>query len=476
MPDEHSPDADDQPAPPRPPGEGVRIIGAEEAASLEARRAGRLPDDAPRFGDVPPQPAGPRPPHRFPLPDDAEARAVGSPVAPDLPHWTEPPSGEVPRILAGDADADDGDDARSWSGPAGRAPRWRDARADWDEPDFEDSLLVDEESPMGVLDSSRAEHSDLYSFDDPDADDLEAQPRTTRIQTRRPPLPPEPPDNGYGAPPPKAAGDRDMRVAVGTGVGFAAVALFCFWRGPGWAAGLATVVVLLAAAEVYDVFRRAGYRPATLLGLVATGALMVGSYVRGERAVPLVLALTVVFSMLWYLGGVVRARPTVNLGITMLGFGWVGFLGSFAPLMLRYPNDEGIAFILGAVIATVANDVGALFVGRQMGRTPLAAEVSPNKTLEGTLGGALVSAVVCLVVVSRISPWDLGSSLALALVVAVVAPLGDLCESMVKRDIGVKDMGSLLPGHGGVLDRFDALLFVLPAVYYLVELLGLPGQ
>jgi phosphatidate cytidylyltransferase len=154
----------------------------------------------------------------------------------------------------------------------------------------------------------------------------------------------------------------------------------------------------------------------------------------------------------------------------------VGVLGSFASLMLRYPGNEGIAFLLGAIIATVANDVGAFFVGRQVGRTPLAPAVSPNKTLEGTLGGALVSAVVCVLVVSRISPWDVGGALALALVVAVVAPLGDLCESMVKRDIGVKDMGSLLPGHGGVLDRFDALLFVLPAVYYLVELLNLPGQ
>ncbi|MDP9440816.1 MAG: phosphatidate cytidylyltransferase, partial [Actinomycetota bacterium] len=178
-------------------------------------------------------------------------------------------------------------------------------------------------------------------------------------------------------------------------------------------------------------------------------------------------------SMLWYLFGVVRARPAVNLGITLLGLLWVGFLGSFASLMLRYPNREGVAFLLGTVLAVVANDVGALFVGRQFGNTPLAHEISPNKTVEGFVGGLLLTLLVCAVLVRGISPWTLGSALALAVVVSLVGPAGDLCESMVKRDLGLKDMGTVLPGHGGVLDRFDALLFVLPAVYYLVEVLDL---
>lgn len=460
---------------PRAAGEGVRIIGAEEAAALEARQAGRLPDDAPRFGDVPPQPSGPRPPHRFPLPEDADPRPAGSAAAAGLPHWTEPPTGEVPRIL--DSDDDSGEaDLEAWSSLANRTPRWRDQQTDWEDPDFEDaSVLADEETRVGALDSSRGDRSDLYSFDEPEPESEPEpevpRPRTTRIRTR-PPETPEAPTPAAG----RSNDERDIRQAVVTGVAFAALALFCFWRGPGWAAALATVVVVVAASEAYDVFRRAGYRPATLLGLVATASLMLGAFAKGERAVPLVLALTVVFGMLWYLSGVVTARPTINLGVTFLGFVWIGVLGSFASLMLRYPNDEGIAFLLGAVVATVANDVGALFIGRRMGRTPLAANVSPNKTLEGVLGAAALTAVVSMVVVSRISPWDLGSTLALALVVSVVAPLGDLCESMVKRDIGVKDMGGLLPGHGGILDRFDALLFVLPAVYYLVELLDLAGR
>jgi phosphatidate cytidylyltransferase len=466
--------------PPRAPGEGVRIIGAEEAAAREAEISGRLPQDQPRFGDVPVQPAGPRPAVRFPLPEDAGA--TSRPATTELPHWTEPPTGEVPRILPGDGDEAD-DDTEAWSG-LNRGPRWRVEQSDWDEGDFEDSgLLEDQGTRMGALDENRSTRSDLFSFDDEVEDDGELEltpaarptrPRTTRIGTRT--KPPEPefgfaPQRGGGG-----GGDRDIAVAVGVGVVVAAIALLCFAAGPAAAAALATVIVVLAAVEAFDIVRRTGTQPATLLGLVATGAVMVGAYTKGERALPLIIALTVIFSMLWYLGGVVKARPAISVGSTLLAFCWVGVLGSFATLMLRYPDREGVAFLLGAVLTTVANDVGGLFFGKQWGRTPLAPEISPNKTLEGLFGASIASVLVALVVVRAVHPWDFGSALVLGLVVSVVAPLGDLCQSMIKRDVGVKDTGTLLPGHGGILDRFDALLFVLPAVYYLVELLDLAGK
>jgi phosphatidate cytidylyltransferase len=201
---------------------------------------------------------------------------------------------------------------------------------------------------------------------------------------------------------------------------------------------------------------------------------MLAAYNYGETALPLVTALTVGSTFLWYLLGVERARPTVNIAVTLLGYLWVGFLGSYAALLLTFPNRVGIAFLVGAVLATVANDVGGLLFGRQIGSRPLAPEVSPNKTWEGIVGGAMASILVSVIVLRYIPgmfPWDGGKAFWLGLTVAVVAPLGDLAESMIKRDVGIKDMGTILPGHGGVLDRFDALLWTLPATYYLVRLL-----
>ncbi|MEA3075899.1 MAG: phosphatidate cytidylyltransferase [Actinomycetota bacterium] len=480
MADDDDYDEDDRPTPPRPAGEGVRIIGAQEAAAREAEMKGRLPEDSPRFGDVPAQPSGPRPAVRFPLPEDAEPPTM-NPAPPDLPHWTEPATGEVPRILVGEQDEQD--DLEAWSGLTSRQPRWREG-SDWEEADFEDaSLLAEEGERMGALDEHRPAERDVFTFaasddgvfddEDPDAPVAGAataaapRPRTTRIQTR----PQEPADYGNGN-----GNDRDLPMAVAVGVGLAAIGLIAFARGPAWAAALATIVVVLCAVEAFDAFRRAGHRPATLLGLVATASLMIGGYYKGERAVPLVLAIAVMFTLLWYLFGVEKGRPTVNLGVSVLGLLWVGFMGSFATLMLRYPNREGVAFLLGTVIAVVANDVGALFAGRQFGNTPLAAEISPHKTWEGFAGGFGLTVLICLAIVSRIHPWGFGSALLLGVVVSIVGPLGDLCESMIKRDLGLKDMGSFIPGHGGVLDRFDAILFVLPAVYYLVELLNLAGK
>jgi phosphatidate cytidylyltransferase len=161
----------------------------------------------------------------------------------------------------------------------------------------------------------------------------------------------------------------------------------------------------------------------------------------------------------------------------MFGVLYIGMMGSFVGLMLKDVN--GVGMMLAAVIATVGYDVGGLVIGRIAGRTPLAA-VSPNKTMEGLIGGMAVSFAVTVLITGQITPFgdspgDLGSAFVLGVVAALVAPLGDLCESMIKRDLGIKDMGSILPGHGGLLDRFDALLFVLPATYYTARLLNLFG-
>ncbi len=331
----------------RAPGEGVRIIGAEEAQQAldSGEVVRRRPEDAPRFGDRPARPAGPRPEHRFPLPEDQEPEAIPRPpVTPppvaDLPHWTEPPTGEVPRIFADVAPegegTDEDDDFSAWSSLS-RQPRWRDQASDWDETDFEDaSVLADEDTRLGALDQSRTEHSDLFSFDD-EPTEVDPGPQPAPIRTGRristglqPPEPPTPPTPRTRRAHVPGGGSRDVQTAVLTGVAFAVVALLCFRLGTGPTLLLALVVVMGAAVELFDVLRKAGYHPATLLGLAGTASIMIATYYKGETAIPMVVALMVVFTFLWYLTGVVTARPTANIGATLLGFLWVGFLGSYA--------------------------------------------------------------------------------------------------------------------------------------------------
>lgn len=481
------------------PTEGVRIIGAEEAAEAMERGdvAPRRGEGTPRYGDRPSPPPddAPRPALRFPLgqsgPDEGDVgrpRIVGS--TPSLPPWTDPPTGEVPRLLPQD-EGDEGDDLEAWSSFSDAGPRWRDQTSDWEDADYESSsMLHDDESRVGALDESDRPAPDDFFGDAPGRSEpvhrgapsgpapWEQAAAGGATAGRRPEPGParagrrhEPRRPVVGGPGDGSQGERDVGVAAITGVGLAVAALILFSLGPGPAMVLVVGIVVVCAAELFASLQRGGYQPATLLGLVASGGLVASAYWRGEAAIPLVLGLTLVFTLLWYLVGVSRVEPTMNVGISLFGVAYTGLLGSFAALMLTFPNGRGI--LAGTVVAVVANDVGALVVGRRMGQRPIAPQVSPNKTIEGTVGGGVAAVLVSVVVLGLIGlhPWDVGSAFALGLVVAVVAPLGDLCESMVKRDLGIKDMGSILPGHGGLLDRFDALLFCLPAVYYLARLL-----
>jgi phosphatidate cytidylyltransferase len=471
--------------------EGVRIIGAEEAAEALERGdvAPRRGEGELKYGDRPARPPedAPRPAMRFPLPaEEAEGvsrpRVTPTPPPPppvppaSMPHWADPPTGEVPRILP-EGEGTEGaseEDLDAWSSFATSGPRWRDQGSDWADPDYDaEALAHDAETRVGSLDDSdRRSPDDFFGFDEQPAvapviaaDDEVPVPPSPR--PRRSAVRPRP---GQSAP---VEPGRDMRSAVVVGVGFVVAALVLFSLGPGWAMILVTGVVVLAAAELFAALQRGGYQPATLLGLVATAGLVLGAHWKGETAIPLVLALATVFSLLWYLVGVTRVQPTMNAGVTVLGVAQVGLLGSFAALILgSFPN--GIGVLWGVIVAVVANDVGALFFGKQFGKAPLAPAISPNKTIEGTVGGAIAGILVPVFLLGMIidlHPWDTGSLALLGVVVAVVAPMGDLTVSMLKRDLGIKDMGSVLPGHGGLLDRFDALLFALPATYYLCRLL-----
>jgi phosphatidate cytidylyltransferase len=268
-----------------------------------------------------------------------------------------------------------------------------------------------------------------------------------------------------------------MPVAVATGVGLAVLALLAFTvGGPLASVILVTVLLTLAAAEYCESLRKAGYHPPTLLVIASVACLSLAAYNEGDQGIGVVLFLAVVFSGLWYLTGVGEQAPLANIGAGLLGVVWIGVLGSYASVMLWFEGDTGL--LAAAVIATVAHDVGALLTGRAMGRQPLT-PVSPNKTVEGLMGGMASTVVVTVLLVAIVpkvaplgeGPGGLFDTLVFAVVAAIVAPLGDLFQSLLKRDLGIKDMGSILPGHGGFLDRFDALLFVLPTTYFMARLL-----
>ena len=465
-----------------PDKEGVRIIGAEEAEKAIEREdvAHRLPTDAPRFGDRPVSPPedGPRPAIRFPLAGSSDARDIErTPVVPadppSMPHWTEPATGEVPRIFSADTGTGSEDDLEAWSSFTSSQPRWRGEGGAAEHDDYDDfSRLADDETRVGALDTSdRPAPDDFFEFDDPyDEPPLEPEPTTRAISSdpRRTGARTHSAGSAYDRP---ADGGRDVQQAAAVGVAIAVAFLILAKLGPKYVMAIVVLILAFAVAELFTALRKAGYTPATLLGIVATITLPIAAYANLEAAYPVVLFLTVAFCMIWYLiGAGGDDSPVLGTASTLLGVGYIGVLGSFAALILALP--DGVGVLMGAVLATVGYDVGGFFVGRSLGSRPLSA-ASPNKTVEGLLGGAVGAVILGGVFAGFIGPWsDKGLSVHLLFGVcaAVAAFLGDLCESVLKRDLGVKDMGTILPGHGGVLDRFDAMLFVLPVTYYVARI------
>ncbi|HEX5951336.1 MAG TPA: phosphatidate cytidylyltransferase, partial [Actinomycetota bacterium] len=252
----------------------------------------------------------------------------------------------------------------------------------------------------------------------------------------------------------RRAPGRNVQIAFLTGVVLAVLALGAIAIGPEPFAVLAGAVVLIAQGEFYFALQKRHYQPATALGLVTGALVLAAGYFQGEAAMLAITALGAMASFLWYMTVPATHRRNVisNIGLTVLGIAWIPLFAGY--VMTTLSLDDGSSLVLAILGLTVAYDASAFAVGYFWGSRPLAPTVSPKKSWEGAIGASLVVVALAVgVVAPAVDLLDtIARAVGLAVVVAVFAPLGDLAESLVKRDLGIKDMGSILPGHGGVLD------------------------
>ncbi len=268
---------------------------------------------------------------------------------------------------------------------------------------------------------------------------------------------------------------RDLKAAVGSAVVLlvAIAASLYFWK--------PAFMLIVAAAVVVAVWElRRGLlakqidlpeQPLMIGGVV----MVVVAYVWGSEALVTATAVTALVIMLWLLRrGVEGYVQTATASVFTLVY--VPFLGSFVALMLAEGgrtggglDDDGVAGILTFILVTIASDIGGYVAGVLFGKHPMAPVISPKKSWEGFAGSvvATVAAGWALVVFLLDGDWWVG--IVLGLIAAVMATLGDLCESVVKRDLGVKDMSQVIPGHGGLMDRLDSLLATIAPIWLLLH-------
>jgi phosphatidate cytidylyltransferase len=299
---------------------------------------------------------------------------------------------------------------------------------------------------------------------------------SSRTPVPGPPPPagaPPPADVPAGAPPPagpppkRSRAGRNLPAAIGVGVALGALAIVSLFTVK-W-----TFLIYMAAVvglALWELGRALGEREIRLPEppIAAGGALMLAlAYTNGTRPLVAALAVTVIGVLAWRMpGGSAGYLRDISAGLFALA--WLPLMASFVGLLLAAP--DGARRVLAFLILPVCSDVGGYAVGVLAGRHPMAPVISPSKTWEGLAGSVAACAVASVLVLTLLlhGTWWQGIVLGVAAVAA--ATLGDLSESMIKRDLQIKDMGRVLPGHGGILDRIDSLLITAPVVWLLLTI------
>ncbi|MFD8422044.1 phosphatidate cytidylyltransferase [Streptomyces sp. NPDC059466] len=271
------------------------------------------------------------------------------------------------------------------------------------------------------------------------------------------------------APAPKKSAGRDLGAAIGVGVGLGAVIVASLFVVKAVFVGVVAVAVVVGLWELTSRLEERKGIKAPLVPLAVGGAAMVvAGYVRGAEGAWVAMALTALAVLVWRMTEPPEGYlKDVTAGVFAAFY--VPFLATFVAMMLT--ADDGPRRVLTFLLLTVVSDTGAYAIGWRFGKHKLAPRISPGKTREGLVGAvafAMVGGALCLQFLIEDGTWWQG--LIIGLAVAATATLGDLGESMIKRDLGIKDMGTLLPGHGGIMDRLDSLLPTAPVVWLLLVL------
>ncbi|WP_193608446.1 phosphatidate cytidylyltransferase [Nocardioides lijunqiniae] len=281
------------------------------------------------------------------------------------------------------------------------------------------------------------------------------------------------------APPQKDHGraGRDLKAAVGSAVvllGAIAASLF-FWK-----PAFMVIVVVAVVVAIWELRRGLSAKGIDIPEepLMVGGAVMVVvAYLYGAPALVTATAVTALVTMLWLLRRGIDGYVK-NASASVFTLVYVPFLGSFVALLLSEGglsgaglDDDGVAGIITFILITVCSDTGGYIAGVLFGKHPMAPVISPKKSWEGFAGSVLATtgAGVVLVVYLLDGDWWVGACL--GVIVAVMATLGDLCESVMKRDLGIKDMSQVIPGHGGLMDRLDSLLATIAPIWLLLHYL-----
>ena len=264
-----------------------------------------------------------------------------------------------------------------------------------------------------------------------------------------------------------------LKYRVITGAVGVPLVILAIWFGDPWP-WFTLLIAAAALAGTYEFYKMANFdsrEPLLYLGLLCSLALVLSPHYRNPDVLPIVITATILISLIWLLCRPSKEEAFRNWAWAIVGAFYVSWMLSHW-LSLRGLED-GRNWVYLAILTTFANDTGAYFIGRARGKRKLAPAISEGKTREGAIGGlicAILGAIVIATVLNLIFPftfryWQI---ILLGFLVSLFAQLGDLVESLLKRNMGVKESGNLLPGHGGILDRFDSLIFVGAVVYYYV--------